>query len=328
MILKNAQYQAIMRMYDQIRARNRHEQDLRYEEIAEKIPAYAELETQINRLYAKRARAAVTGAGTDTEAMRRQISDYRSRQQALLTAAGYAPDYLELTYDCPDCRDTGFIGEEKCHCFKKAVVDLLYDQSGLKEILQKENFSHFREDYYDDQVDRVLGISPRENIRNVLAVCRRFIRNFDSEGGNLLFYGDTGVGKTFLTNCIAKEMLDTSHTVIDLTALRLVEILEDTTFGSDDDDAYSENMMDYILDCDLLIIDDLGTELNNTFVTSRLFYCINERLAGGRSTIISTNLSLQELQDAYTERIFSRIVSGFEILKILGDDIRIRRSIS
>ncbi len=317
-----------MRMYDQIRFRNRREQDLRFQEIAQTVPAYADLETQISRLYAKRARQAVTGSASGADEIRTQISDCRRRQQELLASAGYPPDYLELTYDCPDCKDTGFIGDEKCHCFKRAVVELLYDQSGLKDILQKENFDTFREDYYDDQADRVLGISPRENIRNVVAVCRRFIRDFDTKGGNLLFYGDTGVGKTFLTNCIAKEMLDTSHTVIYLTAFRLVEILEDTTFGSDDDDDYSENMMDYILDCDLLIIDDLGTELNNTFVTSKLFYCINERLVREKSTIISTNLSLQELQDAYTERIFSRLVSGFEILKILGDDIRVRRSIS
>lgn len=329
MILKNSQFQAIMRRYDQIQLKNRHAQDLRFEEVTRQIPAYGQLETRINRLYAARARSAVTGDQSQAGDMLSQIRDAREKQAALLKAAGYPSDYLDLTYDCPDCHDTGFIGEEKCHCFKKAVVDLLYDQSGLKEILKEENFDHFREDYYDDRVDRNLGISPRENIRNVVAVCRRFINEFDAKGGNLLFYGDTGVGKTFLTNCIAREMLDTSHTVISLTALHLVEILEEKTFGSDDDDdVYSENMMDYILDCDLLIIDDLGTELNNTFVTSRLFYCINERMVRGRSTVISTNLSLQELQDAYTERIFSRLVSGFEILKILGDDIRIRKSIS
>jgi DNA replication protein DnaC len=195
-------------------------------------------------------------------------------------------------------------------------------------VLKKENFDTFDMNFYSTQKDRRLGISPRENMQSIVTTCKDFIAQFDTHARNLLFYGDTGVGKTFLTNCIARELLDTSHTVIYLTAFHLVDILQTNTFGQDDLDDSGENMFDYILDCDLLIIDDLGTELNNSFVTSQLFLCINERLISRKSTIISTNLSLDELQNEYSERIFSRLVSNYEIMLILGDDIRIKKAIS
>lgn len=328
MNLKNSQYQAIMRQYDLHQLHHRHLQDLRYQEIREKLPAYAKLEEAIAAIYASRARAAVLGQTASADDSVRQLSDLQARQKQLLTQAGYPEDYLELTFTCPDCQDTGFVGNEKCHCFKQAMVDLLYSQSNIHEILKKENFDTFDMGYYSSQKDKRLGISPRENMQSILNTCQDFISHFDIRPRNLLFYGDTGVGKTFLTNCIARELLDTSHTVIYLTAFHLVDILQDNTFGSDDLDDSGENMFSYILDCDLLIIDDLGTELNNSFVTSQLFLCINERLLSRKSTIISTNLSLDELQNEYSERIFSRLVSNYEILLILGDDIRIKKAIS
>lgn len=328
MNLKNSQYQAIMRQYDLRQLHHRHLQTLRYQEITDKIPAYSQLEEEIAGLYAARARSAVLGQTEASEDACRRLQKLQDRQRLLLVQAGYPADYLAMTYTCPDCHDTGFIGNEKCHCFKQAMVDLLYSQSNIHEVLKKENFDTFDIRYYSDKKDRRLGISPRENMQSIVSTCQDFIRHFDEQARNLLFYGDTGVGKTFLTNCIARELLDTSHTVIYLTAFHLVDILQNNTFGSDDMDDSGENMFSYILDCDLLIIDDLGTELNNSFVTSQLFLCINERLLARKSTIISTNLSLDELQNEYSERIFSRLVSNYEIMLILGDDIRIKKAIS
>lgn len=328
MNLKNSQYQAIMRQYDLRQLHHRHLQTLRYQEITDKIPAYSQLEEEIAGLYAARARSAVLGQTEASEDACRRLQELQDRQRLLLVQAGYPADYLAMTYTCPDCHDTGFIGNEKCHCFKQAMVDLLYSQSNIHEVLKKENFDTFDIRYYSDKKDRRLGISPRENMQSIVSTCQDFIRHFDEQARNLLFYGDTGVGKTFLTNCIARELLNTSHTVIYLTAFHLVDILQNNTFGSDDMDDSGENMFSYILDCDLLIIDDLGTELNNSFVTSQLFLCINERLLARKSTIISTNLSLDELQNEYSERIFSRLVSNYEIMLILGDDIRIKKAIS
>lgn len=328
MNLKNSQYQAIMRQYDLRQMQHRHQQALRYEELCNKIPAYRQLENEIAAFYADRARAAVLGQTEQLHDMQQHILELQDHQKMLMTQAGYPADYLELTYTCPDCHDTGFIGDEKCHCFKQAMVDLLYRQSNIHEVLQRENFDTFDIRYYSDVKNRNLGISPRENMQAVLSTCHDFIDHFDEQARNLLFYGDTGVGKTFLTNCVARELLNTSHTVIYLTAFHLVDILQNNTFGNDDMDDTDENMFHYILDCDLLIIDDLGTELNNAFVTSQLFLCINERLLARKSTIISTNLSLDELQNEYSERIFSRLISNYEIMLILGDDIRIKKAIS
>lgn len=328
MNLKNSQYQAIIRQYDLRQMHHRHLQTLRYQEITEKYPAYSRLEEEIASIWAARARAAVTDHSRPDIDERRRIEQLQDAQKRLLVQGGYPADYLAMTYTCPDCQDTGFIGSQKCHCFKQAMVDLLYSQSNIHEILKKENFDTFDIRYYSEQKDRRLGISPRENMQSIVNTCRDFISRFDEQARNLLFYGDTGVGKTFLTNCIARELLDTSHTVIYLTAFHLVDILQNNTFGSDDMDDSGENMFNYILDCDLLIIDDLGTELNNSFVTSQLFLCINERLLARKSTIISTNLSLDELQNEYSERIFSRLVSNYEIMLILGDDIRIKKAIS
>lgn len=154
-----------------------------------------------------------------------------------------------------------------------------------------------------------------------------FIRNFDEEYDNLIFYGPTGVGKTFLTHCIAKQLLDTSHTVLYLTSLQLFDILEKNKFNKEDASTSNEQIS-YIINSDLLIIDDLGTELVNSFTSSQLFYFIEERHMHRRSTIISTNLSFQELRDRYSERIFSRFTGYYNFYMIIGDDIRIRKVIS
>ena len=328
MNLKNSQYQAIMRQYDLLQLQHRHLQSQRYQEICDHLPAYRQLEEETASFCADRARDAALGRKDVLQDMQQHLQELQEQKTLLLTQAGYPADYLELTYSCPDCHDTGFIGDKKCHCFKQAMVDLLYRQSNIHDVLKRENFDTFDIRYYSDTKNRSLGVSPRENIQAVLSTCHDFIDHFDEQSRNLLFYGDTGVGKTFLTNCIARELLDASHTVIYLTAFHLVDILQNNTFGNDDMDDTDENMFHYILDCDLLIIDDLGTELNNAFITSQLFLCINERLLARKSTIISTNLSLDELQNEYSERIFSRLVSNYEIMLILGDDIRIKKAIS
>ena len=328
MALKNPQFNAIIRQYDLLRQEHNHHREERLRMIYKNIPEYEALDEEIAHIAAECARKAVLEPGNSaSRRFREEMAHLETRQHALLVKNGYPMDYLDIHYRCPDCRDTGFIGNEKCHCFKQAVVDLVYAQSNIRERLKQENFEHFRLDYYSDEKDRRLGISPRENMDMVLTQCKNFIRYFDDRHENLLLYGNTGVGKTFLSNCIAKALLDTAHTVIYLTAFQLVEILEENTFGRDEEASGTENMFNYVLDCDLLIIDDLGTEMNNSFVTSQLFLCINERLLREKSTVISTNLSLDVLQKEYSERIFSRIISHYQILPVFGDDIRVKKSL-
>lgn len=241
---------------------------------------------------------------------------------------GYPADYLKPVYECADCKDTGYIDGRKCHCFEKLIVQYLYSQSNLKDVLEHENFSHFNLDFYpDDYTEEATGETPRDNMRHVLETVKSYLSGFSDTPGNLLLYGNTGVGKTFLTNCIAKELLDKSHTVVYLTSLKLFDILESCKFDRDLSQTRKNASLSYLLSSDLLIIDDLGTELNNSFTSSQLYHCIDTRLTNHRSTIISTNLSFDDLRERYSERIFSRITSNYTLLKITGDDIRLKKAI-
>ena len=221
----------------------------------------------------------------------------------------------------PICKDTGYVNNEKCSCFKRKVIELLYTQSNLKEVLQKENFDTFSFVWYDDKVENG-RISPLENMKKISKSCLEMTANFDKEPQNILFTGPAGTGKTFLTHCIARELMDACYSVIYLSATEFFEILSKQTFEDN-------NSMDtqYLLDCDLLIVDDLGTELSNSFTVSRLFYCINERIIRKKAMVISTNLSINTLRDLYTERVTSRLLSSFKIYELYGADIRIQKMI-
>ena len=239
---------------------------------------------------------------------------------------GLTSDYLKPVYHCPDCKDTGYVNGRRCHCFEQAAINLVYTQSNLKEILERENFSTFSFDYYSaDDINPATGRSSLETARDAVAKCHDFIDHFDSTFSNLYLYGDTGIGKTFLSNCIAKELLDTGHSVIYFTSFQLFELL---SIGAPADKWNLHQQYEALLDSDLLILDDCGTEVSNTFTVSRLFQLLNERALLRKSTIISTNLSIREFRDVYSERIFSRITSSYTLLKLTGSDIRIRRKIN
>ena len=232
--------------------------------------------------------------------LKKQLRLLQEEKHTIISSLGYPENYLDMPYTCPDCQDTGYIGSQRCHCFKQAAIDLVYTQSNLKTILEKENFSTFSLSYYSDtQINPATNLSALETAKDALRASRTFIESFEKEFSNLFFYGDTGVGKTFLSNCIAKELLDRGHSVIYFTAFELFHIFEKTVFERD---AEAAEPYQNIFDCDLLIIDDLGTEMSNSFTTSQLFLCLNERILRKKSTIISTDLSLNQLAEIYSER--------------------------
>ena len=213
--------------------------------------------------------------------------------------------------------------QRNCHCFKQQAIDLIYTQSNIKDILARENFSTLSLDYYSDSnVNPATGLTSLATAKAAVARCHEFVDQFDATFANLYFFGDTGIGKTFLSNCIAKELLDSGHSVIYFTAFQLFDILSKGVFAKDEEAiAANEN----IFTCDLLIIDDLGTELTNSFTTSQLFLCLNERILHRKSTIISTNLGLSQLTDLYSERILSRIMDNYVLIKLFGEDIRMQK---
>ena len=325
MALTNSQYDAIMREYNRKQAKDRYEQEQRIKEVYGAIGQMEDLEKEISSLAVSQARKLLEGEKQALTALREKLADLREQKQVLLAAAGFPADYMEMRYHCPDCRDTGYVGREKCHCFRQTEIDFLYTQSNLKEVLERENFSRFCLDYYGDRADYPgRQLSPRENILRVMKSCRDLVEHADQFPVNILFTGPAGVGKTYLTHCIAKEMLDRYRSVIYLTSNDLFDTLSKSKFEYKPD-ADSTCMHQHILDCDMLIIDDLGTELNNTFTTSQLFYCLNERAAAKSSTVISTNLSIAAMTESYSERVTSRLLSSYKIWEIYGEDIRIKK---
>ena len=221
-----------------------------------------------------------------------------------------------------------WIRDRKCHCFRQAEIDLLYMQSNLRESLKTEHFGAFSLSYYSDKrTDPVTGLSAAATAQRTYEECRRFVREFDDRFENLFLYGDTGLGKTFLSHCVAKELLESAHSVIYFSSFRLFELFADSAFGRSSASEAGE-LEQHIFSCDLLIIDDLGTELVNSFVSSQLFHVLNERIMRRKSTLISTNLTLATFADTYSERVFSRISSNYTMLKLIGDDIRIQKKIS
>ena len=323
MALSNSQYDAIMREYGRQQIENPHKLEERRKEIYARLPVVKQLEAEIAERSVACAKKLLEGDKGVLDRLKEDLRDLREQKALIIRAAGYPDDYLELHYRCPDCRDTGLVDGRKCHCFLQAQMKLLHAQSNLEDVLERENFKALSYEYYDDtEILPQLGITNAAYMRRVVAGCREFVRDFDKKHDNLLFTGSTGVGKTFLTNCIARELMDDFHSVIYLTASDLFDVFSRNKFDYDN----AEDMKDmyrFILDCDLLIIDDLGTELNNSFTSSRLFYCINERMNMSRSTIISTNLTLARLRDSYTDRVTSRIMSGYRIIPLYGGDIRL-----
>lgn len=319
MPLKNSQYDQIMREYSRRRFAHLNEQEARLKDLYSRSPRLEEVTALVQSASADLTRATLTGRQDEISRCKSKLSELRAEKLRLLNQLGCTPKDLEVQYTCPDCKDTGYIGSHKCHCLHQAGIDLLYSQSHLQHILQKENFQTFSLDYYSKDPNPLLGgKSNYTHMRNIAAECYRYATHFSPGCGNLLFTGTTGVGKTFLTNCIAKEVLERSYSVMSISAVELFDRLG-SRYQEDNEDYDSQ----YIMDCDLLIIDDLGTELITSFTTSQLFHCINDRLLNRRCTIISTNIKVNELRTVYSERLASRILSSYRIYPLYGDDIRI-----
>lgn len=323
MALTNSQYDQIMRSYENKQRAAR----LRFEEkkshIFAAVPELERLENQIASFSVQQARLLLDGDANALDTLKKELASVREKRGALLAQAGFSPDDLTPVYECADCRDTGYIDNRRCHCFKQAAIDLIYTQSNIKAILETENFDALTFDYYSDTpIDPSTGRSPLDNAKLAVNACHSFVEQFDRTFDNLFFYGLTGVGKTFLSNCVAKALMDSGHSVLYFTSFQLFHILEGSKFHRDSDAMQQE---DDLFTCDLLIIDDLGTELTNSFSVSQLFLCLNERLLRKRSTIISSNLDLDKLFDTYSERNFSRIISNYTLLKLTGADIRLQK---
>lgn len=319
MSLSKEQHDSIMRGYQERQLQNHYELQKRKQQVYTLIPEYQLLEDEVASASIERVHMLIDGNDNGLAEYRKRIAANAARRIRLLQEHCLPANYLDPIYTCPDCQDTGYVHSKKCACFRKQEITLLYEQSNIQEIIEKENFSTLSYEYYKGE--------DLTRFQNAVNVSKDFVAGFRAHYQNLFFYGTVGTGKSFLSGCIAKELLSQSYSVIYFSANSLFETLSRYSFDIKSKDSLYNFYKD-LYNCDLVIIDDLGTEVTNAFVTSQLFGLLNERHMRQKSTIISTNLSLEELRDRYSDRIFSRITSNYSICKLTGQDIRIQRKLS
>ncbi|MBQ7919551.1 MAG: ATP-binding protein [Lachnospiraceae bacterium] len=319
MSLTKVQHDLIQREYQETQNRNHRLLQQRKEEIFSSLPRYKKLSDEIASLSVKHARMLLDGQEDALDALKSEIAFLSAEKKKLLSSGGFSEDYLDPIYTCSACQDTGYIGSEKCRCLRQREIALLYEQSNIQELIERENFDTLSYTYYQGE--------DLKRFESAVAISKNFVAGFPKHYQNLFFYGTVGTGKSFLSGCVARELLAQGYSVIYFSANGLFEQLASYSFNT----KMKESLYNFYKDlynCDLVIIDDLGTEVTNSFVTSQLFGLLNERHLRQKATIISTNLGLEELRDRYSERVFSRITSNYSLCKLSGPDIRISKKLS
>lgn len=299
----------------------------RKEEVYKKFPRVKELEKQISVGGIKTARAVL--AGGDVKDAVSKLRDQNLAMQAevrkILTDNGYPENYFEPDYFCKKCNDKGYCDINgktvRCSCMKSALIACACAELNRNAPLSLSTFESFNLEYYDKAVDPKLKVSPYDHMSRVLRYCQNYADNFNSHSESILMKGATGLGKTHLSLAIANEAIKRGYGVIYASAPQLVSKLEKIYFSNKEDDS----TFDMLVECDLLIIDDLGTEFHSQFSVSQLYNIFNSRMLSNKPVIINTNLTIRDLQENYTDRFVSRICGNARQLDFLGRDIRIRR---
>lgn len=313
-------YERILNEYEEKKNRRERQMEERKKEVYKKLPIIERIDREIDKTAINAGKAILRGEKIDPS---EKLEELKAAKISNLLTAGIDPEYLQGDFECEKCKDTGFVDGEECSCFTQRLAEEYYKMSNLDNILEKENFQNFDFNLFSDEIIEEENLSPRENISKIVRASQMFIKNFDDpEEKNLLFYGSTGLGKTFMLSCIAKELLDLGYTVIYQTAHNILGVIEEYRFNKTDDIEDAKRKYDYLFSADLLIIDDLGTETANTFTNSEIFNILNTRDLNNKKILISTNLTPSELVETYTDRIYSRILEGFYIYKFIGSDLR------
>ena len=313
------------RLADRRRA-DEEEQAGRLQRVYARLPRVAEIDGELRRQMARLAALALSrspSAAADIEELRGRNLALQRERASLLAGAGLPEDYTDEIYHCPLCRDTGYVGAQPCECLKREYnAELTRELSGLLRD-DGERFEDFRLDYYSAQPDAASGVSPRDVMGITFSYCRDYARKFSAASPSLVFRGGPGLGKTFLSACIAREAAGRGFSVAYESAPKALAAFELQRFSRDaaEADAAAQRVRAY-LGCDLMILDDLGTEMTTSFSVSALYQLVNTRLTDGRPTIISTNLDGAEIERRYGAQVASRLAGEFEHLSFAGSDIR------
>lgn len=323
-------YREIDFVYEQRREENMRDLERRKQAVFARVPRLSEIDYEIKSLGLKLYKIALNTQDVKGEVakLRAQQKELLELKKSLLKENGYRDDELSEKFHCDICRDHGVVDGKTCECYKKLLTEKAYELSNLSAQLTHQTFGTFDLSLYSEEVDEYYGVSPKEHMQRILDICKGFVKNFESIDKNLLFWGEPGLGKTFLSTCIAKELIETSHSVIYETAYKTFSMLEELKFKKTDNEDKLRFKVEKLYSCDLLILDDLGSEFSTQYTTASLFDIINSRLISGKKTVINTNLSMSELEKKYGERVVSRLFGHYQVLNFIGSDIRIDKSVN
>lgn len=314
-----------------LEAQRRHRESelaVRRKELYQKLPRLAQIDGELRKTLVQIARAAMTEDGAQSlNAIRAENGRLQAERAQLLIHAGFTPDVLDEKPSCLRCGDTGRKDGALCSCLKKICAEEQIKELSKLLNLGEQSFERFSLEWYATETWAGIGISPRQNMNMVSSFCREYAQKFGRfQFNNLFLSGSTGLGKTFLSACIARVVSESGFSVVYDTAGNIFAAFESQKFARNTDEVREARDETYrYLNCDLLIMDDLGAELTTPFVQSALYQLVNTRLAAGRRTVISSNLSMDEVRKKYTPQIASRLEGDYRVLPFFGQDIRLLR---
>lgn len=315
----------IMESYAKIRANNEAELEKIKSQVYTHFPRILEIDKELDRVSINVCSDVLNGriaAKNASKELERVTKELVCEKDEILKRAGLSPECLSERYNCKKCRDTGWDGGKLCECYHKRVRLALQKRSNITAE-KIHTFDDYDLSVYSDKIDEQFGFSPRENAKNILSIAKKYSKTEEKSVKGLFFYGGTGLGKTFTSECIASEFIKNGKEVFYTTASKLFNVFEDYKFGRDTT-GKAKSTIDYIENADLLIIDDLGTEFRTQYIDSILFNIVNDRTKYNKYMIISTNLTPNQLESVYTSRISSRIFGYFETVLFFGDDVRVK----
>ena len=311
---------SIKAIYDQRREKNQRDLDNRIKDLYEKSPRIKEIDKRTRKINFERMQALISKQ--DVSELTKEFNQLKAEKASILQSLGYKEDYLEMKYHCDLCKDTGVHDGKTCTCKKKLLAQKLYDQSEIEERIAKENFQRFNPSIFRKSRQANEDISPYENIKIIYNNMQRYVHNFDKGSPSLYLYGNVGTGKTYMVNCVAKALMDKGVSVLYQSSNDLSDLLATYKFMNYQDKLQNKSKVDLVYNVDVLIIDDLGTENINDVTKSNLFEVINKRIVKNKSTIISSNIEIYDLEAFYDKRIFSRIVGEYTPVRFYGSDLR------
>ena len=295
--------------------------DGRREEVESKIPGLRELDERLATFGLRIMKQAMEGGNTEEalEQLREENQRILTQRRQLLQLHGYPEDYCKPHYECDRCQDSGYVGIRMCACMRRRLTEAGLESSGLGNLMKKQAFENFSLEYYRQNAAQYAQM--KEHFQAVRGYAEGFTMEGENTPDSLLFMGGTGLGKTHLSTAVARTVIERGYDVFYNSAVGMISDFETRRFGNAIAIADADNTERYIT-CDLLILDDLGTEVVNQFTQSTLYYVINTRLNAGRPTIISTNLTGNDLRKTYSDRITSRLMGEYRIIPFFGTDIR------